>query len=49
MQTTLRDLGNFLRLQRSADFQPYFTIKEKAEDIDDNKVGLYLITPGLVL
>ena len=34
----MRSLGEFLRSQQRPDYQPYFSVKEKAGDPDFNKV-----------
>ena len=39
----MRSLGEFLRSQQGPGFQPFFSVKEKADDPDLNKVRNYTL------
>lgn len=44
LRNNMRSLGEFLRSQQRPDYQPYFSIKEKADDPDLNTVTVTTTT-----
>lgn len=44
MRSALRNLGEFFKRQSTTSFRPYFTIKERATDIDNHKIEIDRLT-----